>query len=62
MPDRDEEQEGKVGVLAGLLSCFWCASVWVAGGCLLVNYLGGEWLLWLLAASTVAIIVDERVV
>jgi hypothetical protein len=46
-------------LFAGLLSCFWCTSVWIA---IILSALFSDWLLWFplaLFASAGAIIVEE---
>lgn len=52
--------------LGGLLSCFWCLSVWMAGGVVILLLLFepvprwfAYWLLYVLACSTGAILLDE---
>jgi hypothetical protein len=46
--------------LAGeILSCFWCTSMWVSFGVIVVIWSGFGWLLWPFALRTLAIVIDE---
>lgn len=58
---RHDEQGFPVGdsgfVLGKLLSCLWCTSIWTAGACLLL-WQFVHWPIWLLDASTIAILIN----
>lgn len=51
---------GEISGLARLFSCVWCMSIWVGSGLFLAYRFTA--LLYVLAASTIAIIIQERVV
>jgi hypothetical protein len=53
------QPEGEVGTVGKLFMCVWCMSVWTAALCYLA------WSIWevpviLLAASSIAVIVEEK--